>query len=147
MILQVLTARRTQGEIARNKLNRYWGNTDAYRFRPMTSDWLGDPYRGSDSFRLTDPGDPKAFESARHALEDFGVLGPNDWRGSEDFRHLPRDEREDLELWLMEQAYRYGLALGGTPGLAARLGASTGPGRTHHPKRIQRQSLPRWPPG
>ena len=115
VILQVLTARRTQGEIARNKLNRYWGDNEAYRFRPMTSDWLGDPFRGAASFRLTDPGDPRALESAGHALEDFGVLGPGDWRQNESFSHLRQAEREDLELWLMEQAYRYCLALAERP--------------------------------
>jgi eukaryotic-like serine/threonine-protein kinase len=113
--LLILNAQRTQEEIARNKLNRYWGDAQAYRFRPMTSDWLGDPSRSSASFRLTDPGDPKALESARRALEDFGVFGPGDWRRSQDFSHLPRDKREDLELWLMELAYRYCLALAERP--------------------------------
>jgi eukaryotic-like serine/threonine-protein kinase len=113
--LLILNARRTQEEIARNKLNRHWGDAEAYRFRPMTSDWLGDPFRSPASFRLTDPGDPEALDSARHALEDFGVLGAGDWRRSESFGHLPRAEREDLELWLMEQAYRYCLALAERP--------------------------------
>ncbi len=109
--LMILKARRTQAEIAQKKLDSHWADAEVYRFRPMTSDWLEDPSRSSESFRLTDPGDPKAFELARHALEDFDVLGPGEWRGREDFRHLPRAEREDLELWLMEQAYRYCLAL------------------------------------
>ena len=111
----IVNAQRTQEKIAHNKLDRHWDNAEAYRFRPLTSDWLEDPFRGSASFRLTDPGDPKALESARRALDDFGVFGTGDWRQSEDFRHLPRYEREDLELWLMEQAYRYCLALAERP--------------------------------
>ena len=43
------------------------------------------------------------------------MLGPGDWRRSERFSHLRRADREDLELWLMEQAYRYCLALAERP--------------------------------
>ena len=43
------------------------------------------------------------------------MLGPGDWRRNESFSHLRGAEREDLELWLMEQAYRYCLALAERP--------------------------------
>ena len=43
------------------------------------------------------------------------MLGPGDWRRSESFSHLRGADREDLELWLMEQAYRYCLALAERP--------------------------------
>ena len=96
-------------------MDRHWGDANAYRFRPLASDWLEDPVRNSASFRLIDPGDPKALELARHALEDFGVRSQGDWRRNEGFSQLPRAELEDLELWLMEQAYRYCLALAERP--------------------------------
>ena len=46
-----------------------------------------------------------------------GVLRPRlaAWRRNDGFRHLPRAEREDLELWLMEQAYQYCVALSERP--------------------------------
>ncbi len=113
--LVFVNSQRTQLRIAQNKLDRYWDDAEAYRFRPLTSDWLEDPFRGSAQFRLTDPGDPKALEPARRALDDFGFFAKGDWHQSDDFRHLPRHEREDLELWLMEQAYRYCLALSERP--------------------------------
>ncbi len=113
--LVIVNAQRTQLRIAQNKLDRHWDDAEAYRFRLLSSDWLEDPFRGSAPFRLTDPGDPKALEAARRALDDFGVSGNGDWHQSDDFRHLPRHEREDLELWLMEQAYRYCLALSERP--------------------------------
>ena len=113
--LMVLKARTSQAEIARSKLNRHWARVDAYRFRPLNSDWLEDPLAHAPSFRLIDPGDPRALDSAHRALEDFGLFGPGDWHQSEAFRDLPHSERDDLELWLMEQAYRYGLALAERP--------------------------------
>ncbi len=114
-MLMFLSGRRLQEDFARYNLNRHWNGTEAYRFRPLTSEWLEDPVRGSAYFRLTDPGDPRALESARRALEDFGVFGPGDWRRNESFNYLRGAEREDLELWLMEQAYRYCVALSERP--------------------------------
>ena len=114
-MLMILSGRRLQEDFARHNLNRHWNGTEAYRFRPLTSEWLEDPVRGAADFRLTDPGDPRALESARGALEDFGVFGPGDWRRNESFSYLHGAEREDLELWLMEQAYRYSVALSERP--------------------------------
>ena len=111
----ILSARRTHADIAHSKVDRHWASVDAYPFRPMTSDWLEDPFRSSNSFRLTDPADSGALELAGHALEDFGVLGTADWRPGESFGYLLPPEREDLELWLLEQAYRYCLALAERP--------------------------------
>ncbi len=42
-------------------------------------------------------------------------MGAADWHRSGTLNHLPRAEREDLELWLMEQAYCYCLALAERP--------------------------------
>ncbi len=111
----ILSGQRLQEEFARHNLNRHWNGPEAYRFRPLTSDWLEDPVRGSAYFRLSDPGDPRALESARRAIEDFGMFGPGDWRRNESFNYLRGAEREDLELWLMEQAYRYCVALSERP--------------------------------
>jgi serine/threonine protein kinase/tetratricopeptide (TPR) repeat protein len=113
--LMILSGRTPQEDLARDNLTRHWDGAEAYRVRPLTSEWMEDPFRGSASFRLIDPGDPRALELARDALEDFGVLGPGDWRRNESFSHLRGAEREDLELWLMEQAYRYCLALAERP--------------------------------
>ena len=114
-LMMVVAARRTQADIARNKLNRHWDAVDAYPFRPMTSNWLEDSSRSSTFFRLTDPGDSRALELASHALEDFGLFGAGDWHRGGTLNYLPRADREDLELWLMEQAYRYCLALAERP--------------------------------
>jgi eukaryotic-like serine/threonine-protein kinase len=111
----ILRGRTLQEDLARENLNRHWDGAEAYRFRPLTSEWMEDPFRGSASFRLIDPGDPRTLELARDALEDFGVFGPGDWRRNESFSHIREAEREDLELWLIEQAYRYCLALAERP--------------------------------
>jgi serine/threonine protein kinase len=72
--------------------------------------------------RAWTPDDTEAFEIARRALLDYGVLGPagvaaeGDWRLRDDVRYLPPAEREDLEVWLSERAYRYSLALEDRPG-------------------------------
>ena len=63
-------------------------------------------------------GDPA--EVARRHLARYGVLDPGDWRDRDEFRALPRPDREDLEAWLMEQALRYAAAQPGRPGGPAR---------------------------
>ena len=69
---------------------------------------------------------------------DYEVLGPGDvpaagdWRHGDLVRYLPEAEREDLELWLMECAYRYCRALEDRPDSPVALAAGDGdprPGR------------------
>ena len=58
--LMILSGRTLQEDLARDKLNRHWDGAEAYRIRPLTSEWMEDPFRGSASFRLIDPGDPRS---------------------------------------------------------------------------------------
>ena len=53
--------------------------------------------------------------TAAHALKEYDVLGRGDWRQREEVRNLPKRDRDDLALWLMEQTYRYCRALGDRP--------------------------------
>lgn len=46
-------------------------------------------------------------EIAHRHLARFDVLGSQDWRQRSDVRALPANEREELEAWLSEQAWRY----------------------------------------
>ena len=73
--LMILDGRTHRADFARNNLKRFWDATEAYRFRSSTSESMDEPVRCAACFRLTDPGDPKALEAARRALDDFGVLG------------------------------------------------------------------------
>jgi tetratricopeptide (TPR) repeat protein len=53
--------------------------------------------------------------AAARALNDYRVVGPDDWRQRDDVRCLPQAERDDLELWLMGQAYVYCRAMENRP--------------------------------
>ena len=70
-------------------------------------------YQRAKTPHLLEPDDPQAIETARVALKDYGILGPKDdpsagdWRRRDDVRRLPADEGLDLEVWIMERAYRY----------------------------------------
>ena len=46
-------------------------------------------------------------------------MGDGDWLEGDEVRNLPPGERDDLELWLMEQAFRYCRALGDRRGSPA----------------------------
>jgi serine/threonine protein kinase/tetratricopeptide (TPR) repeat protein len=94
-------------EAARFKLDRHWGDTAAYRFQRSNSDWLGDSRQSSVSFAPREPDDSHAIETALRAIKDYDVFGSADWRTRDDVRALPSSDRDDLELWLMEQVYRY----------------------------------------
>jgi serine/threonine protein kinase/tetratricopeptide (TPR) repeat protein len=90
--------------IAHFKLERHWDDPEAqaYRFgrprapRPMQADLA-------------------RVEAAVRALKDYGVLGPADWRRRDDVRLLSPAERDDFELWMIEQAYLYCRALEDRP--------------------------------
>ncbi len=98
--------------LALSKLARQWDDPESGTFhrsqrRPGPHPW--------------EPDDQAEFEVSRRALTDYQVLGPGDipavgdWRHGDLVRYLPEAEREDLELWLMERAYRYCRALEDRP--------------------------------
>jgi serine/threonine protein kinase/tetratricopeptide (TPR) repeat protein len=62
--------------------------------------------RGVNTLRA-DEAQSKSMEVATLALRDYRLLESKDWRERDDVRTLPQSEREELQLWLMEQAYRY----------------------------------------
>ncbi|MGE3820297.1 MAG: protein kinase [Isosphaeraceae bacterium] len=54
-------------------------------------------------------GDPSVV--AKRHLEHYGVFSLADWRRHDEIGHLPPFEREELEVWLTEQALRFARAL------------------------------------
>jgi tetratricopeptide (TPR) repeat protein len=48
---------------------------------------------------------------ARRHLERYGWFGPVDWRDRDEFAGLDPARRDELEVWLLEQALRYSRAL------------------------------------
>jgi tetratricopeptide (TPR) repeat protein len=101
---------------ALGKLALIWDDPDSGAFlRSQRAAFLSNQEQLSP--RAWTPDDEEAFEVARAALVDYGVLGAGgvpvegDWRLRDDVRYLPELDRRDLEVWLMERAYRCGLAL------------------------------------
>jgi len=92
-------------ESARFKLARLWDDPEAGAYR----------FQRQQAPRLLQP-DDSHIETADRALKEYAVLGPDDWRQRDDVRYLPPAEREDLELWLLEQAYLRCRALEDRPG-------------------------------
>ena len=96
---------------AMGKLARLWDDPESPTYR----------YQTAQTLRLLKPDEPWVVEAARRVLEDYGILGPGnapgsgDWRQREDVRRLPTADREDLELWILERAYRYCRALDEQP--------------------------------
>jgi eukaryotic-like serine/threonine-protein kinase len=103
----LVSSKMSLDETARFKLARHWDDIEAYRFQRSSWDWLGDPRQDSVSFQTSDRGNSHAVETALRAIKDYNVLGPGDWRRRDDVRALPEPDKEDLELWLMEQVYRH----------------------------------------
>jgi eukaryotic-like serine/threonine-protein kinase len=100
----VLKTRLDQEDLALFKLARHWDDVRAGAFR----------HQRPELPRFLEPSNPQAFETARRALEDYGVVGKDDsvdrtqdWRQRPDVSRLPKSDRDDFELWLMEQTYRY----------------------------------------
>jgi eukaryotic-like serine/threonine-protein kinase len=106
-----LSSRRSLQEVARTKLERQWDDAEVYRIRRSSLHWLQDPRQGLASFESIEPSDATALEAAVRALKYYFVLEPGDWRQRDEVRFLPDADREELERWLMEQAFRYCLAL------------------------------------
>jgi eukaryotic-like serine/threonine-protein kinase len=105
--LSMIRADQALQAIALSKLARHIDDPEAYRFQRSIEDWLGDPRQDLVSFQPPHSNDGQTVESLLRALNDYGVLGPDDWRERPDVRLLPQADRDDLELWLSEQAYRY----------------------------------------
>ena len=82
--------------LSSHKLSRMWDDPDAHA---IGFQWTNAP-------RLLRP-DRSRIETATRALKEYDVLGARDWRDRDDVRALPRVERDDLEVWLMEQVYLY----------------------------------------
>ena len=61
--------------------------------------------------RPQNPDDPQALAAAVSALKDYDVFGDANWKQRDAIQTLPVQDREDVELWLMEQALRYCRAL------------------------------------
>ncbi len=112
--LVMLNSSRNLEAIARESLHRQWDQSEVYRFRRSTVHWLEDPRYRLGTFQ-TDAGDTKALEAAGRALKYYGMLEPGDWTRRDDVRYLPPDDRQELKLWLTEQAFRYCLALSELP--------------------------------
>jgi eukaryotic-like serine/threonine-protein kinase len=126
--------------------------------------------------RFLEPDDRQALEIAVRALKDYDILGPGDvlgsgdWRRRDDVGRLPAADRADLEVWLMERAYRYCLGLATRPAapadwaralkildrvsgpieirafepLRSRLGARLGAGPCPSPTRRAPAAAPAW---
>ncbi len=93
------------------KYERYLDDPADYRFSRPSNSVRHDPRIPSPPKQVPEPSDPRAITTAVRALRDYGVSTSREWRLRDDVRLLPASDREDLELWLMEQAYRYCRAL------------------------------------
>jgi serine/threonine protein kinase/tetratricopeptide (TPR) repeat protein len=88
------------------KYERHLDDPADYRFRRPTIAEQRVPNEPSPS-RASQFDDPREITAAVRVLQDYGVFHSPGWRLRDDVRLLPAADREDLELWLMEQAYRY----------------------------------------
>ena len=70
-------------------------------------------FRKLGQWRVDELGDPA--EGAGRQLERYGASSDVDWRSREDVRSLPGRDREELEAWLLEQAFRRAVALADRP--------------------------------
>ncbi len=89
------------------KYELYLDNPAHYRFRRPSVAVRHDPKFPASPNQVPEPNDPREIPTAVRALREYGVLTSTEWRLRDDVRLLPTADREDLELWLMEQAYRF----------------------------------------
>ena len=87
--------------LALNRLTRAWDDIESGVFQFQRTGFPAIPHPKS-----LDP-----IATAARALKDYRVLENRDWRDDEEIRNLPAADRDDLELWLVEQCYRYARAL------------------------------------
>lgn len=90
-------------EQARDKLALIWDRDESGAFK----------FHRFGHSRPEEQGDPAA--QALRQLDRYDILADPDWRLRDDIRHLPEPDRSDLELWLLEQIYRYVRALADRP--------------------------------
>ncbi len=95
--------------LAEDKLARIWDDIEAHAFQ----------FQRPGSPHLQDPDEPELLAAAIRALKEYDVFSRGDWRERVDVRSLPESDRNELVLWLMEQAYRYCHALSDRPGSPA----------------------------
>ncbi|MGO9921842.1 MAG: protein kinase domain-containing protein [Isosphaeraceae bacterium] len=93
------------------KYELYLDDPADYRFRRPSVAVRHDPKYPAPPYQIPEPNDPHEIPTAVRALRDYGVFTSREWRLRDDVRLLPTADREDLELWLLEQAYRYCRAL------------------------------------
>ncbi len=113
--LAVLHSHQTLASIAVYKLARLFDDPAAYPLRRSSKDWQQHPQRTLVSFRAASPSLPQGAENPLRVLSSYDVLGADDWRGRDDVRLLPAADRDDLELWVLEQAFRYCRTLADRP--------------------------------
>jgi serine/threonine protein kinase/tetratricopeptide (TPR) repeat protein len=106
------TLHRNLEQLALDKLARHWDDPVVRTYgeqRPHRLEFL------------IERDEPEVVEAAHHALSDYDVLAPaeragfSDWRSCDAVRYLPDADRDDLELWILGQAYRYCRALEDRP--------------------------------
>lgn len=100
-LLMLGQSQSTLANWAIRKVGRYLDDTTSHAFQ----------FQRPGSTRLQNPRSADQIEGATHALKDYDVLENADWRNGDAIRYLPARERDELRLWLTEQAFRYGLAL------------------------------------
>jgi len=105
MMTRISTARLTLQHVAMDKLARNWDDMESHAFQ----------FQRPGSPRLQNPDSPETVATAVHALKEYDVFGRGDWRQRAEVRNLPKGDRDDLALWLMEQTFRYCRALGDRP--------------------------------
>jgi serine/threonine protein kinase len=93
------------------KYERYLDDPAAYRFRRPNASARPDSKLTAPPTQIPEPNDPREIATAARALRDYGIIASDRWRDRDDVRLLPAADRDDLELWLLEQAYRYCRAL------------------------------------
>ncbi len=93
------------------KYELYLDDPADYRFRRPSVAVRHDTKFPAPPNQVPEANDPREIPTAVRALRDYGVFTSRDWRLRDDVRLLPTADREDLELWLLEQAYRYCRAL------------------------------------
>lgn len=105
-IMTFFAARGLEGSKRRqalDKLAMLWNGAEPGVFR----------FQRSGLWRQDDRADPA--EVAQRILARYDAAGPIDWRTRDDVRFLPQPQRDDLEIWMLEQTWRLASALAARP--------------------------------
>jgi serine/threonine protein kinase/tetratricopeptide (TPR) repeat protein len=111
LTLASLRSTQTLKFISQHKLEQLWDDPDLYGFQHLNAAGRFDGRASRTAVSHSEPNDSVVVETAIRAMNAYDLLGPGDWRLRDDVRFLPTADFEDLELWLMEQTYRYCSAL------------------------------------